>query len=132
MTNPNPAYAQPDPVLPAGDDPDEVIIDWIFRNLAPDDPVELRRSDLLSWSVSAGFTDIAVRYKTEANVWEMDFNRGANDELTTAAQVRRWIGFIARGCGCQIVPGLFAVTLDGDRIASQFRLDPRLPTQPAA
>lgn len=128
MTTPNPAYAQPDmglsPVVTNYPD-DFDAKDWIMRNIYPDDPVELRRNDLRSGAESAGFQNVDVGNLGEPDYWEMRFTRGTNDECTTAAQTKHWIGFIARGCQCRIAPGQFVVMLDGNRIAARFRLRPR-------
>lgn len=132
-TNPNPACAQADTGLPpvVKDDSDDFDVkDWIMRNIFPDDPVELRRTDLRGWAESAGFQNIDVGNLGEPDFWQMRFNRGANDECTTAAQIKRWIRFIARGCQCQIAQGQFVVILEGDRIAAQFRLQPRPLPEP--
>jgi hypothetical protein len=107
-------------------DPDDFDLkDWIMRNIYPDDPVELRRNDLRGWAESSGFQNVDVGNLGEPDFWEMRFTRGANDECTTTAQIKRWIGFIARGCQCQIRPGQFVVSLGDDRIAARFRLRPR-------
>ena len=132
-THPNPAHPQADTCLPpdVNDDPDDFDAkDWIMRNIYPDDPVELRRNDLRSGAESAGFQNVDVSNLGEPDFWEMRFSRGANDECTTAAQTKHWIGFIARGCQCRIAPGQFVVMLEGDRIAARFRLRPRPLTQP--
>jgi hypothetical protein len=132
-THPNPAQAQPHTGSPpvVNYDPDDFDAkEWIMRNIYPDDPVELRCNDLRGGAESAGFQNIDVGNLGEPDFWQMRFDRGTNDECTTAAQIKRWIGFIARGCQCQIAPGQFVVILEGDRIAARFRLRPRPQPEP--
>lgn len=124
---------EPDAGVPpdVSNDPDDFDPkDWIMQRIYPDDPMELRRNDLRGWSEAAGFVDIDVRNLGEPDAWEMRFNRGANAECVNAAEAERWLGFIARGCRCQFVPGRFVAIVDGDRIAARFSLEPRPPPQP--
>lgn len=128
MTNPNPAYAHPATGLPPDTclDPDDFDAkDWIMRNIYPDDPMELRRNELRGWAEAAGFQNIDVRNLGVPDFWEMRFDRGTNAECTTAAEAEGWIGYIARGCQCQIEPGQFVAIVAGDQIAARFRLQPR-------
>jgi hypothetical protein len=127
MTNPNPAYAQPDTGLSPDpvDDPNFDAKEWIMQRIYPEDPVELRRNDLRGWAEAAGFVDVDVRNLGDLNGWEMRFGRGNNAECRTAAEAERWVGYIARGCECQIVPGQFVAIVQGDQIAARFRLQPR-------
>ena len=124
MTNPNPAYA---PVLPPDpvNDLDDALFDWLTHNIELDDAVTLRRNDLIGWAEAAGFEDIDVQNLGEADFWEMRFNRGRNAECTTPAEVERWIGHLARGCRCRIVPSQFIAIVQGNQIATRFRLQPR-------
>jgi hypothetical protein len=135
MTPPTPASAQPDafpPPTPVVDDDDRLDIkDWIMRNIQLNDPIELRRNDLRGWAEAAGFADIDVRNLGDLTAWELRFNRGTNTECNTADEAEHWLGHIARGCECQIVPGQFVAIMDGDRIAARFRLQPRPPPAPA-
>ena len=121
------AYAQPDVGLPP--DPvnaaDLALFEWIMRNIELDDPIALRRNDLQGWAEAAGFEDIDAQNLGEADFWEMRFNRGRNAERTTPAEVERWIGHLARGCRCRVVPGQFVAIVQGNQIAARFRLQPR-------
>jgi hypothetical protein len=115
---------EPEKAPDAFDDLDADHIDWILRNLELDDPVELRRHDLRGWAEAAGFQNIDVGNLGEPDYWEMRCNRGTNAECTTAAEAERWVGFIARGCGCRIEPGQFVAIVHGDQFAARFRLQP--------
>jgi hypothetical protein len=102
-----------------------------MRDLQLDAPITLRRNDLRGWGEAAGFENIDVRNLGEPDAWEMRFSRGTNTECTTAAEAERWLGYIARGCQCQIEPGQFVAIVEGDRIAARFRLQPIAQPEPA-
>jgi len=129
MTNQTLSRAQLDANLPpaAVVDPNDDfdIREWVLRNIQLNDPVELRRNDLRSWAEAAGFADIDVRNLGDLDGWEMRFNRGTNTEYSNVVEVERFLGYIARGCQCQIMPGQFVALVHGDRIAARFRLQPR-------
>jgi len=124
-----PSSLNPDASLPPAvvvDPNDDFDIrEWVLRNIQLNDPVELRRNDLRSWAEAAGFADIDVWNLGDLDGWEMRFNRGTNIECTNVVEVERFLGYIARGCQCQIMPGQFVALVHGDRIAARFRLQPR-------
>ena len=95
-----------------------------MRNIQLNDPVELRRNDLRGWAEAAGFQSVDVRNLGDIDGWEIRFIRGTNTECNTAAEVERWLGYIARGCGCQFVPGHFVAIVGDNLIAARFRLQP--------
>ena len=101
-----------------------------MQRIYPGDPMELRRSELRGWAEAAGFESIDVRNLGNASAWEMRFDRGTNAECTTAAEAERWLGYVARGCGCQFEPGEFVAIVEGTRIAARFRLQPRPQPEP--
>jgi hypothetical protein len=97
-----------------------------LRSGDPDDNAcELRRHELRGWAEAAGFQNIDVRNLGQPDAWEMRFDRGTNAECTTAAEAKRWLGFVARGCGCRFESGQFVAIVDGERTAARFRLQPR-------
>ena len=129
MTSTNSASAQLDsnvaPLSVVDPNDDFDIREWVLLNIELNDPVELRRNGLRSWAEAAGFTDIDVWNLGDLDGWDMRFNRGTNTECTNVVEVERFLGYIARGCQCQIMPGQFVALVHGDRIAARFRLHPR-------
>ena len=127
MTNPNPDYRAvagryDDPL----DDPDFDIMAWIMTIDFLPAPMVARRNEFIRWAEAAGFEHIEMRDLDEHDCWEFRCNRGTNAECTTPSQVERWLGFVARGAGCQFPPGQFIAIVDGDSIAARFRLEPRV------
>ena len=126
MTNPNPdnraaAGRYDDPF----DDPNFDIMAWIMTiDLLPA-PMVARRNEFIGWAEAAGFVNIEMRDLDEHDCWEFRCSRGTNAECTTPFQAERWLGFVARGCGCWVAPGQFIAIVDGDAIAARFRLEPR-------
>jgi hypothetical protein len=126
MNNPNPNYARParDPF----DEPDvdyKAYMERVFEAIQPNDPVLLRRTELRHWAESAGFENVELCHLGKRDFWEMRFKRGTNAECTNPAEVERWLGFVARGCGCRFILGQFIAIVDGDSIAARFRLRPQ-------
>jgi len=128
MTNPN-STARPavgvgtDPF----DDPNFDVMAWVMTIDFLPEPLLTRRSDFVEWAGAAGFENIEMRDLDEHDCWEFRCNRGTNEECTTAYQVERWLGFVARGARCQFHPGQFIAIVDGDSIAARFQLEPREP-----
>lgn len=125
MTNPNAsgrveAVHYDDPF----DDPDFVTA-WINTIDFLPEPLFARRNAFIEWAGAAGFTNLEMRYLGENDDWEFRCSRGTNGECTTAAQVERCLGFVARGAGCQFHPGQFIAIIVGDSIAARFRLEPK-------
>ena len=138
MNNPNPNYdsglatnRNPDDRATAIryadplDDPDFDVMEWIMTIDFLPEPLVVRRNDFMEWAAAAGFENIEMRDLDEHEVWEFRCNRGTNAESTTPSQAERWLGFVARGAGCQFPPGQFIAIVDGDSIAARFRLEPR-------
>ena len=128
MAYPNPNGAQPDTGLPADtlNAPDDFdCMEWIMRNIQLNDPIDLRRNELHGWAEAAGFENVDVRNLGDLAGWELRFDRGTNDDCTTAADAERWVGYIARGCGYQFEPGQFVAIVQGEQVAVRFRLQPR-------
>ena len=128
MTNPN-STDRPD--FGVGTDPlDDPNYDWMAWIMSLDflpEALVARRNDFVEWAGGAGFENIEMRHLGENDDWEFRCNRGPNAECTTAAQVERWLGFVARGARCQFPPGQFIAIVDGDSIAARFRLEPGEP-----
>jgi hypothetical protein len=125
MTNPNPerraaAVTCDDPF----DDPDYIMA-WINTIDFLPESLVIRRNEFIQWAEAAGFEDIEMRDLGEHDFWEFRCSRGTNAECTTPAQVERWLGFVARGVGCQFPPCQFIAIVDGDSIAARFRLEPK-------
>ena len=94
-----------------------------MQNVSPDDPITLRRADLLDWAQAAGFQNIDVRHLGDNDYWEMRFACG-DGGCNTPAEVERVIGFNARGCRCRIAPGQFVAVVMNNQAAARFRLQP--------
>ena len=122
--NPNaPAAAiyYPDPF----DDPHFDVMAWIDTIAFVPAAQVATGLEFRGWAGADGFEKIELCYLGEGDGWEFRCNRGTNAECTTAAQAERWLGFVARGCGCQFSPGHFIAIVEGDSIAARFRLEPR-------
>ena len=127
MTNPNSiarlaAVRYDDPL----DDPNFDWMDWILNIDFLPAPMVARRNQFVEWAGAAGFVNIELLYLDEYDTWVFRCNRGTNAECTSAAQAERWLGFVARGCGCQFIQGQCIAIVDGDSIAARFRLEPRV------
>lgn len=126
MTNPNPddpavAGRSDDPL----DDPNFDVMGWIMSIDFLPESLVARRNEFMEWAGAAGFENIEMRHLGEDDNWEFRCNRGTNAECTSATQAERWLGFVARGAGCQFPPGQFIAIVHGDSIAARFRLEPR-------
>jgi hypothetical protein len=127
MTNPNSiaraaAGGATDPL----DDPNYDWMKWVMTIDFLPAALVARRNDFMEWAGAAGFDNIEMRDLDAHDCWEFRCNRGTNAECTTAAQVERWLGFVARGARCHFPPGQFVAIVDGDSIAARFRLEPRV------
>ena len=128
MTNPNPDDR---PIVGDATDPfDDLNFDfmaWIMTIDFLPEALVARRSDFVEWAGAAGFENIEMCDLDEYACWEFRCNRGTSAQCTTPAQVERWLGFVARGAGCQFPPGQFITIVDGKSIAARFQLEPREP-----
>jgi hypothetical protein len=100
---------------------------WIMTLDFLAEPLVTLRNEFIEWAGGAGFQNIEMRHLGENDDWEFRCKRGTNAECTTAAQVERWLGFVARGARCQFPPGHFVAIVDGDSIAARFLLEPEEP-----
>ncbi len=130
MTNPNSNYNLSAKASAA--DPEEApdfcerYLEQIMEEIRREAPARARRYDLQEWAGAAGFEEIEARHLGN-DCWELRCRRGTNRECTDTTHVERWLGYVARGCGCRIEPGSFVAVLLEDRIAARFRLQPGLP-----
>ena len=127
MTNPNPDYRAASRYDDPFDDPNFDLMAWMMSLDFLPPPLVARRNNFVEWAGAAGFVNIEMRDLDRHSVWEFRCQRGTNAQCTTAAQAERWLGNVARGCGCQFVAGQFIAIVEGDRIAARFRLEPRVP-----
>jgi hypothetical protein len=140
MNNPNPNYndgptANPNSIARASaggatdplDDPNYDWMDWVMTLEFLPEALVLRRNEFVEWAGAAGFENIEMSGLDEHDCWEFRCTRGTNAECTSAAQVERCLGFVARGARRQFHPGQFIAIADGDSIAARFRLEPREP-----
>lgn len=113
----DPACATPQPVPAAYefDDLDE----WLLQTIRVEDPIDVRRRDLIGWFIAVNCTILDLRYSCEANQWEVRFTCDAA-ELTTPAQVEALLRRVARGCRCGIEQ-LVAIVTD-NQVSARFRL----------
>jgi hypothetical protein len=127
MTNPNPDYrAAAGPYEDPIDDPNFDIKAWIMSIDFLPEALVARRNDFIGWAGAAGFAKIELCHLGENEYWEFRCSRGSNVECTTARQVERWLGFVARGSNCRFVQGQFIAIVVGDSIAARFRLEARV------
>jgi hypothetical protein len=106
------------------DDPNFDLWGWIATiNFLPE-PLVVLRNEFVEWAGAAGFESIEMRHLDEGDCWEFRCRRGTNEECTSPAEVECWLGYVARGCGCRIVPGQFIAITDRHSIAARFRLEP--------
>jgi hypothetical protein len=92
---------------------------WLLQNLWAEDPIDVRRRDLIGWFITANCTILDLRYSFEAEQWEVRFTCAA-DQLATPAQVEALLGRVARGCRCGIEQ-LVAIVVDNE-VSARFRL----------
>ncbi len=104
----------------------ERYVEQFIKSIQPDNPVFIRRRDLLEWSSAAGFEQIDLHHLGD-DCWEIHCRRGTNAECTNAAEAERWLGYVARGCNCRIESGLIVAVVQGDRITARMKLRPREP-----
>jgi hypothetical protein len=127
MTNPNSiARAVTGGATDPLDDPDYDWMKWVITLEFLPEALVARRNDLVEWAGAAGFVNIEMRHLSEDDTWDFRCNRGTVAECTTQLQTERWLGFVARGCGCRFVPGQFIAIVDGDSIAARFQLEARV------
>jgi hypothetical protein len=126
MTNPNSHVPTDSGATDPLDDPNFDWMDWIMTIDFLPEALVARRNQFVEWAGAAGFVDIEMRDLDEHHCWEFRCRRGTNAECTTPFQAERWLGFVARGAGCQFPPGQFIAIVDGDSIAARFRLEPRV------
>ncbi len=130
MTNPDCSHTAANGASAADpeDAPDfcERFLEQMVESLQQDDPVFVRRRDLLEWSSAAGFEHVELSNLGD-DCWEIRFRRGTNTQCVNVAEVERWLGCVARGCGCRLEPGQFLALVLGDRVAARMKLRPREP-----
>jgi hypothetical protein len=113
----SPAQAKPQ-CLPAAYEFDG-LDQWLLQNLWVEDPIDVRRRDLIGWFITANCTILDLRYSCEASQWEVRFTCAA-EELVTPTQVEALLCRVARGCRCGIEQ-LVAIVVDNE-VSARFRL----------
>ena len=92
---------------------------WLLQNIRVEDPIDVRRRDLIGWFITANCMILDLRYSSEASQWEVRFTCAA-EEPVTPAQVEALLRRVARGCRCGIEQ-LVAIVVDNE-VSARFRL----------
>ena len=85
---------------------------------------------LVEWAEAAKFEDIECQCVGTNEVFKLEFGVGKNAECSSVAGVRKHLGYIARGAGFKIADGECVVTIDGERVRTWFKIEPREEAPP--
>ena len=85
---------------------------------------------LVEWAEAAKFEDVECQCVGTHEVFKLEFGVGKNTDCRSVASVKKHLGYIARGAGFKIVDGACVVTIDGNRVRTWFKIEPREEAPP--
>ena len=85
---------------------------------------------LVEWAAAAKFEDVVCQSVGTHEVFKLEFGIGKNVECSSVAGIKKHLGYIARGPGFKIVDSECVVTIDGNRVRTWFKIEPREEAPP--
>ena len=125
------ATGNPDSPLDFGELHD---MDEVFTTLAST-RAQAKKSEeiskrLVEWAEAAKFEGVECQCAGAPNVFKLEFGVGKNVECSSVAGIKKHLGYIARGAGFKIVDSECVVTIDGNRVRTWFKIEPREEAPP--
>ena len=85
---------------------------------------------LIEWAESDKFADVECECVGANDVFKLQFSVGKNAECRSVADIKKHLGYIARGAGFKIPDGECVVSMDDHRVYAWFKLEPRPKPEP--
>ena len=124
MTNPNPAYAQPDtPSLLCDPQTAAEAAAWLQQHRLPRDRTVELEDQFRHWLGEEGFEQIRVNYDPATGIWELKAKRGNNRECRSLADFQACMERITRVMNCHVEANRIVAMMLGDEVGAAFRLE---------
>jgi len=123
MTNPNPAYAQPDTSLLCDPQTAADAAAWLQQHRLPRDRTVELEDQFRYWLGVEGFEQIRVNYDPARGIWELKAVRGNNCECRSLANFRACVERITGVMNCHVEANRIVAMMMGDEVGAAFRME---------